>query len=70
MENRYIVKDIMRGIKEAFHPGRLVWYLWDRKLERLGIAYYLKQEKAQEICDKKNSGPAKIPDFSLDNSPN
>jgi len=54
MENRFIVRDILRGSHEAFHPSELVWYIWDRKLEQLSLAYYLTQEKAQQMCDRKN----------------
>jgi len=55
MQARYIVKDIVRGQKRLLDAGRLVWYLWDRKMERLGLGYFLTKEAALQACEAKNS---------------
>lgn len=54
MQNRYIVKEVVRDMIEPLDPGRQVWYIYDRKLEKLGLSYYIKEEIAYSICKDKN----------------
>jgi hypothetical protein len=51
---RYIVQDQVLDKHHFKHPGRTVYFVLDLVTRRLGMAYYLTPEKAQEVCDRKN----------------
>lgn len=51
---RYVVQDQVLDKDDYKHPGRTVYFVLDLVTRRLGLAYYLTPEAAQEVCNKKN----------------
>ena len=60
MKNRYIIEEIQLSKKDSviphpIWPGLIVWKIFDRLDNYYLLNCYIKKERAQEICDKKNN---------------
>lgn len=55
MKNRYIVKAVERKLNEIMDAGKTVYHIYDRQTQKLSLAYYLTEERANKRCVAKNA---------------
>lgn len=55
MQSRYMVRDQTLSPVHPIHPGRQVYFVYDRQKQEYSLAYYLTWEAANTVVEKRNA---------------